>query len=70
MNVFLDDLRWCFGRFGKSGAEAILRQVRKLSFTEENCPEIGDEIDMGGFYLRVTARFGQTIHVMIDRVKP
>lgn len=53
VKVILLDYRWCIGYFGKSNADSILRQVKKLSYTEDNLPKIGESIDMGGFYLEV-----------------
>lgn len=70
MRVILDDYRWCIHHFGKSCADSILRQVKALSYTEDNHPNVGDDIDMGGFYLSVGEISDDKIHVTVDRVKP
>lgn len=70
MRVILSDYRYLIGYFGKSNADSILRQVKKLSYTEENCPKVGNTIDMGGFYIEVMEIRGNDIIVMFDKTKP
>lgn len=71
MKCYLEDYRWCIHYFGKSCADSILRQVKKLSYTKDNCPKVGDSIDMGGFYVDVMEvdLENEKIHVIVDRVK-
>ena len=69
MRVILSDYKYCIGYFGKSCADSILRQVKKLSYTEDNCPKVGERIDMGGFYVEVMEIRGNDIIVMMDQVK-